>query len=309
MGRPPSESVDGLELERLSLEREKLRFERQKLAVDAILKRRELAGRQNKSWKDLLANPLALAIVGGFITVMTTIVTTSYTATENRTAENLRAGYARDSAKQALQAELIKKFVETPKIETARDNLQFLVDAGLLPDYAKDIAAYLKNNPKAGPTVATSTSLGDVGGTFDTRAPALVRQLISDFGFADFQAAAIVGNIGHETAGFRHLQEIMPVSGGRGGFGYLQWTGARRANFEKFCQDRNLEPASAEANYAFMKHELQTTENKAVVAVKAATSIEQATQDFEQNALRVSVKNYESRIRWARRALALSQSP
>jgi hypothetical protein len=63
-----------------------------------------------------------------------------------------RAGLARESAKQALQAELIKKFVESPKTETVRENLRFLVDAGLLPDYASNITTYLKNTTAA-PTV------------------------------------------------------------------------------------------------------------------------------------------------------------
>src|SRR5207253_7114444 len=34
---------------------------------------------------------------------------------------------------------------------------------------------------------------------FDTQASALTRRLMDDFGFKDFQAAAIVGNIGYET--------------------------------------------------------------------------------------------------------------
>lgn len=115
-----------LEVERLSIERERLRTERQKLAIELRLKRQEFVERRSKSWKELLANPLTLAIVGGFITIMTTIISTSYTANENRIAENLRAKLARDSANQTLQAELIKKFVEAPKTETVRDNLRFL---------------------------------------------------------------------------------------------------------------------------------------------------------------------------------------
>jgi V8-like Glu-specific endopeptidase len=143
---------DALERERLSLERERLRVERQKLALEFRLKRRELGERGDKSWKELLANPLMLAIAGGFLTLMTTIVTTSYSANESRKAETLRAELARESAKQALQAELIKKFVESPKTET-RENLRFLVDAGLLPDYASNITTYLDKNPTAAPAV------------------------------------------------------------------------------------------------------------------------------------------------------------
>jgi V8-like Glu-specific endopeptidase len=170
MGEPSTSDVGthNLDGERLSLEKERLRTERQKLAIELRLKRRESAERRGKSWKELLANPLTLAIVGGFITVMTTIVTTSYTANENRLAENLRAQLARDSANQALQAELIKKFVEAPKTETVRENLRFLVDAGLLPDYSARITRYLTDNPDAAPAVG-NTLVGGVVGDTDQR--------------------------------------------------------------------------------------------------------------------------------------------
>jgi V8-like Glu-specific endopeptidase len=156
---------DAIEREQLALERERLHAERQKVALEFRLKRRELAERRDKSWKELLANPLTLAIAGGFLTLMTTIVSTHISAIESRTLESQRATLAHEveekraelaqkSAREALQAELIKKFVESPKTETVRENLHFLVDTGLLPDYAKNIRTYLENNPKAAPTVS-----------------------------------------------------------------------------------------------------------------------------------------------------------
>jgi V8-like Glu-specific endopeptidase len=145
-------SDDAIERERLALERERLHADRQKLALEFRLKRREFAERRDKSWKELLTNPLMVAILGGFLTLMTTIITTSLSSDQSRKAEVHRAGLARESAKQALQAELIKKFVESPKTETVRENLRFLVDAGLLPDYASNITTYLKNTTAA-PTV------------------------------------------------------------------------------------------------------------------------------------------------------------
>ena len=117
MPTPTPNPADGLEIERLSLERDRLKLERQKLSIEVRFKRRELVERQGKSFKELLANPLSLAIVGGFITLMTTVITTSYTANENRRSEDRRAAIAQKSAEQALQAELVKKFVEAPKTE------------------------------------------------------------------------------------------------------------------------------------------------------------------------------------------------
>ena len=155
---PAGDGADGLEMERLALEREKLLLERQKTAIDARLRRRELSARRDKGWLETLASPLPLAIVGGFITLMTTIVTNFLTQTANLEAEQSRARLARESAQQELQAELIKKFVESPKTETVRENLRFLVDAGLLPDYAQKITAYLNANPGIAPQVGTPPS-------------------------------------------------------------------------------------------------------------------------------------------------------
>jgi V8-like Glu-specific endopeptidase len=168
MPTPTPNPADGLEIERLSLERDRLKLERQKLSIEVRFKRRELVERQGKSFKELLANPLSLAIVGGFITLMTTVITTSYTANENRRSEDRRAAIAQKSAEQALQAELVKKFVEAPKTETVRENLRFLVNAGLLSNYAEGITKYLKDNPDAAPTVGT-TFVGGIVGTADQR--------------------------------------------------------------------------------------------------------------------------------------------
>jgi V8-like Glu-specific endopeptidase len=41
--------------------------------------------------------------------------------------------------------------VEVPETDTVRENLRFLIKAGLLPDYADNIQAYLDANPKAAP--------------------------------------------------------------------------------------------------------------------------------------------------------------
>jgi hypothetical protein len=131
---------------------------------------------------------------------------------------------------------------------------------------------------------------------------------MSDFGFTDFQAAGIVGNIAFETAGLRILQEVGPLSG-RGGFGYLQWSGAKRDSFEKFLQAKGLNATSAEANYGFLKQELEGPEKLAVTSVTATATLEDATTVFEQKAVRGPIKSYPARIAWARKALDLVQQP
>jgi Trypsin len=134
-----------------TLEWARLRFERQKLALEIRAKRRELVEQRDKSaWKALLANPLSVAVVGGVLTLMTSIVTSFLTARANLEGEQERAVLTRQSAQQALQADLIKKFVDGPP-ESVRGNLRFLADTGLIPDYAASIQKYLIANPTAAP--------------------------------------------------------------------------------------------------------------------------------------------------------------
>jgi hypothetical protein len=152
--------------EQLALEWEQLRFERQKHALELRLRRRELTEKQKSSiWKDLLATPLTIAIVGGVLTLLTTIVTNFYTARANREAETARADLARASAQETLQADLIKKFVESPSKDTVRENLRFLVDAGLLPTYAGSIKGYLAANPASAPQLGSPLEFSSAGET------------------------------------------------------------------------------------------------------------------------------------------------
>src|SRR5262245_59223790 len=93
----------------------------------------------------------------------------------------------------------------------------------------------------------------------------LSKQLQSDLGFSKAGAAGMAGNLHWECNGFKTLQEIKPVvKGSRGGYGWAQWTGPRRRQYEAWCKSQKLDPASKEANYGFLKHELQTTEKGVV---------------------------------------------
>ena len=83
-----------LDKERMALEWERLRSERQKSALEFRLKRRELAAQSSKAWRELLANPFTLAIIGGFITLMTTIVTNHLTVSANLQVEVTNPSYS-----------------------------------------------------------------------------------------------------------------------------------------------------------------------------------------------------------------------
>jgi hypothetical protein len=137
---------------------------------------------------------------------------------------------------------------------------------------------------------------------FDKKAPGVIAKLMDAFKLTELQAAAILGNIGHECAGFTQLQERNP-RGGRGGYGWAQWTGPRRRAFEEYCQEKRVAPESDEANYGFLQHELSTTEHGAISALRGQDDLINTVITFERVFERAGVKHYMSRIRWARRAL------
>jgi hypothetical protein len=239
----------GLESEHLRLEFERLRLERQRLVVETRLKRLEFRQSGSKALNDRLSNPLIVGILTGFLAIIASIVSSWNTSRENRAADERRATLAAQTAdenrkaedlqaKQALESELVKKFIEAPTKEATRANLTFLVKANLIPHYAEGISSYLKSNPESAPNLGASPSAPYA--LFQKKAPSLMHSLISDLGVSVQQAAAIVGNIGWETGGFRTLKEISPILGGRGSIGYGSWTASRRDAFEAFLQARDL---------------------------------------------------------------------
>lgn len=60
---------------------------------------------------------------------------------------------------------------------------------------------------------------------FRPKAPWIMELLMRDFPALDLDdAAAILGNLRHESGGFASLQEVKPtVKGSKGGYGWAQW--------------------------------------------------------------------------------------
>lgn len=136
--------------------------------------------------------------------------------------------------------------------------------------------------------------------TFIAKAPGIMDKLMADFLIGRDDAAAIVGNLGHECAGFTLLQEQKPVvKGSKGGYGWAQWTGPRRRDYTAYCSRNNLDMASDKANYGFLFVELMGTEKKAIPAVKAAGTLNEKVVAFEKAFLRAGVKHYPSRQQYA----------
>lgn len=105
----------------------------------------------------------------------------------------------------------------------------------------------------------------------------LMVDLQADLHLSTVQAAAITGNLAHETRNFQIMQEMNPlVRGSRGGFGYAQWTGPRRRAFEKFGEGQDL--SRYEVNYAFLIEELTTSYAQVLDRLKNMTDLKRATR-------------------------------
>lgn len=138
----------------------------------------------------------------------------------------------------------------------------------------------------------------------------LMTGLMADYGLTREQAAGFVGNLAHESGGFRSLQEIAPVvKGSRGGYGYAQWTGPRRRQFEAWSAQNGLDPASYDANYGFLRHELSGPEGAVLGKLKGAQSVEDATRVVSDTFLRPGIPHMGSRVQWANRVLGGGVAP
>lgn len=129
----------------------------------------------------------------------------------------------------------------------------------------------------------------------------LVNDLMRDYGLTRNQAAGVAGNLDHESGGFNTLQEINPlVPGSRGGYGYAQWTGPRRREFESWTSARGLDPTSYAANYGFLRYELDnTSEGRVVDRLRRTNTVEDATVTFQDTFLRPGIPHTASRVRRA----------
>lgn len=137
---------------------------------------------------------------------------------------------------------------------------------------------------------------------FITKAPGIMEKLMRDLSFSTVQAAAILGNLGHECNGFLSMQEKRPIAG-RGGYGWSQWTGPRRRAFEAWCDNHGLDIDSDEGNYGFLKLELSTSHRNARNALLRETDLVRAVRIFERTFLIAGIPHYPSRERYAQLAL------
>lgn len=147
-------------------------------------------------------------------------------------------------------------------------------------------------------------SKGKAQDLFRSKAPWIMALLMRDFKVGLDDSAAVLGNLGHECAGFTAMQEIKPtVPSSRGGYGWPMWTGPRRRDFEAYCKRNGFNPADDRANYGFLFSELKGPYRKAIDKLTAARDLNGKVKAFELAYEQAGVKSYASRNQWAAIAL------
>lgn len=140
---------------------------------------------------------------------------------------------------------------------------------------------------------------------FDHWAVVFIGHLMRDFKLDLESSVAIVGNLGHESGGFKALQEVKPmVPGSRGGWGIAQWTGPRRRAAEAYWKRNGLDPKDMMANYKFLFVELNGPEGRVLPKLRAADGLNAKVEVFCNGFLRPGIPHMASRKIWANRALA-----
>jgi hypothetical protein len=161
------------------------------------------------------------------------------------------------------------------------------------------------------PKISPDSSLDRVSTApkFNERSQELMPRLMKDLNINEVEAAAILGNLGHESGGLvPGIQEMNPRRG-RGGLGYAQWTGIRRRRFEGYARSRGMATSDPETNYQFLLHELRGTHRQALEALRnAPNNVKSKTFAFEGTFEKSGVKAYGSRLSYANKALELYAS-
>jgi hypothetical protein len=144
--------------------------------------------------------------------------------------------------------------------------------------------------------------------TFAQHAPRLMKRLMEERGLTKAQAAGVLGNLGHESAGFTAYEEGAPNRHGTRGAGWAQWTDApgspRRAMFENWSKQHGLDPKTPEASERYLL-EGDPQFNQAIEAVKKTTTTDESVRAFHDSFERSNFPNAPGRFQYARRAMEL----
>jgi hypothetical protein len=145
----------------------------------------------------------------------------------------------------------------------------------------------------------------------------LIADLMMDYGFTKWQAAALVGNFAHETGNFKFMQEQNIDT--PGGLGWAQWTGPRRKQFEAYLKENNYSLNDPEGNYrgnyGFLMKELtgpyRSVLNDLLKTENARTANSVVYENYEtpQDVLDETYKSRREREDYTMQAHAMAYGP
>ncbi|WP_331374705.1 phage tail tip lysozyme [Sinorhizobium chiapasense] len=143
----------------------------------------------------------------------------------------------------------------------------------------------------------------------DSIAMRLKRDLQQELLMPEQEAAALVGNLYHESGDFGALYGDLEERNKdpNKGLGYAQWTGDRRKRFLDWSEARGLDPNSYEANYGFLKQEIvgPKPESDFREPLSRASDLDTATRVVAKDYLRPKkgLEHYGNRKRLAARVM------
>ena len=201
--------------------------------------------------------------------------------------------------------ELVTGVIENPgAYEDSLSEGMRVIDSSGLPPVEKEAlreglkTALLLGKAENYKRTDPSRIIGPRVGPVSEKGTALKFRLMKDFGMTKAAAAAFAGNLHIESGGYKQLQEINPtVKGSRGGFGWSQWTGLRRKQFEAWAKSQGVDPSSDGANYGFLAYELQNTpEGRVLQKLKGVNDPQKAALIVSREFLRPGIPHENKRI-------------
>lgn len=140
----------------------------------------------------------------------------------------------------------------------------------------------LRPKPREGDTNAPFTSRRPNKRSGDEIYKGLVER-----GMPEHVAKGFVINFRDESGLDAGINEINPlVKGSRGGFGLYQLTGPRRVEYEKFAEDRGVDPSNVDAQLDFLMLELNSKEKSAAEKIYNTSTSGEAAAAIVNNFLR-----------------------
>jgi hypothetical protein len=154
------------------IEAAKLQLERDKFEAEKLFRGRELTIREREQDRSRWSNPLVIAVIGATLAALSNAGATFLNGYQQRTLEEARAKASRDLESERSDALLkleeskseatrILEMIKTSNADKAAENLQFLIDTGLLSEQTRlaRLRQYLQTRPAgAGPTLPAAQS-------------------------------------------------------------------------------------------------------------------------------------------------------